>query len=89
MTIHEQEFEILDEYEPRFSPVSYTRQELIDEAQMLVDASTAAWLAKQPDHVFDGIMAATGDAIWGGAGYLASLIEAFQKARGAGELRLG
>jgi hypothetical protein len=51
MIVREAEFETLDEYEPRFSPVSYTRQELIDEAQTLADDAMASWLAKQPNHV--------------------------------------
>jgi hypothetical protein len=64
----------------RFFPVSYSRDELVEEAEVLADSSLGSWLADQPDAVFEEIMAGAERRIWGGAGYLAALTEALQDA---------
>jgi hypothetical protein len=64
----------------RFFPVSYSCDELVEEAEALVDTSLASWLAEQPEAVFEEIMEGVGWRIWGGAGYLAALTEALKEA---------
>jgi hypothetical protein len=67
----------------RFTPVSYDRDELIEEAEALTNPALARWLAGQRDAVFAEIMNQTGERIWGGAIYLDALAEAIRDAFGA------
>jgi hypothetical protein len=67
-------------YERRFTPVSYDRDQLVEEAETLADPAIACWLAGQPDAVFAEIMNQTGERIWGGAIYLDALEGAIRDA---------
>jgi hypothetical protein len=67
---------VLDER--RFAPVSYSREELVEEAECLTDTEIAAWLAAEPDDTFEAIMSHTNGLIWGGASYLGSLEKAIR-----------
>ena len=69
---------VLDER--RFTPISYSRDELVAEAECLTDTEVASWLAAQSDDTFGEIMNETNRLIWFGASYLGSLEAAMRSA---------
>ncbi len=64
---------VLVENQLLFVPVAYTREELVEEAELLVDENVAAWLTAQPESTLEAIMTSMGERIWAGGVYLDAL----------------